>query len=259
MEPLPDLASLSDDELKELIDDLTREEQEVSYRRRILHGKIDILRAELVVAAPEVGRQERARARRRRRAHRHSHGQGHAAGVDGQPVLPGVRVPEPGDRQLLLEVRLAARPGGGRARRRWRSRPSRPTRNGRPTLEDFGIKGPALVVRSGGGRAGETFVLDERADDDRPLAGLRHLPRRRHGLAQARRRRARRATRLEIEDLGSLNGTFLNRQADRVAGRARGRRRAADRQVPAHLPPMSDRARTPSASGCSRSARSASG
>ena len=48
MEPLPDLGSLSDDQLKQLIDDLTREEQEVSYRRRILHGKIDILRAELV-------------------------------------------------------------------------------------------------------------------------------------------------------------------------------------------------------------------
>jgi hypothetical protein len=30
------------------IDDLTVEEQEVSYRRRLLHGKIDILRAELV-------------------------------------------------------------------------------------------------------------------------------------------------------------------------------------------------------------------
>ena len=28
--------------------DLTRDEQEVSYRRRLLHGKIDILRAELV-------------------------------------------------------------------------------------------------------------------------------------------------------------------------------------------------------------------
>jgi RsiG-like len=47
VEPLPDLASLSDDELKELIDDLEREENEISYRRRILHGKIDILKAEL--------------------------------------------------------------------------------------------------------------------------------------------------------------------------------------------------------------------
>ena len=48
MEPLPDLGSLSDPDLKGLIDEYTREEQEVSYRRRILHGKIDILRAELV-------------------------------------------------------------------------------------------------------------------------------------------------------------------------------------------------------------------
>ena len=48
MEPLPDLATLSDEDLKKLIDDLTAEEQEVSYRRRLLHGKIDILRAELV-------------------------------------------------------------------------------------------------------------------------------------------------------------------------------------------------------------------
>ena len=48
MEPLPDLASMSDTELKELIDRLTEEEQEISYRRRLLHGRIDILRAELV-------------------------------------------------------------------------------------------------------------------------------------------------------------------------------------------------------------------
>lgn len=48
MEPLPDLATLSDAQLKALIDDLQHEEQEVSYRRRLLHGKIDILRAELV-------------------------------------------------------------------------------------------------------------------------------------------------------------------------------------------------------------------
>ena len=48
MEPLPDLATLSDADLKGLIDEYTKEEQEVSYRRRLLHGKIDILRAELV-------------------------------------------------------------------------------------------------------------------------------------------------------------------------------------------------------------------
>jgi hypothetical protein len=44
----PDLGSLSDKELKELIDKLTEEENEISYKRRVLHGKIDILRAELV-------------------------------------------------------------------------------------------------------------------------------------------------------------------------------------------------------------------
>jgi RsiG-like len=44
----PDLGSLSDKELKDLIDTLTEEENEISYKRRVLHGKIDILRAELV-------------------------------------------------------------------------------------------------------------------------------------------------------------------------------------------------------------------
>jgi len=44
----PDLGQLNDRELKELIDQLSKEELDVSYRRRILHGKIDILRAELV-------------------------------------------------------------------------------------------------------------------------------------------------------------------------------------------------------------------
>ena len=47
MEPLPDLNSLSDAELRDVIRGLVREENEVSYRRRILHGQIDILRAEL--------------------------------------------------------------------------------------------------------------------------------------------------------------------------------------------------------------------
>jgi hypothetical protein len=55
VEPLPDLGSLSDDELKRLIDDLEVEEREVSYRRRLLHGKIDILRAELVARLQQSG------------------------------------------------------------------------------------------------------------------------------------------------------------------------------------------------------------
>lgn len=48
MESFPNLGSLDEKELKGLIQQLTEEEQEVSYKRRILHGKIDILRAELV-------------------------------------------------------------------------------------------------------------------------------------------------------------------------------------------------------------------
>ena len=57
LEPLLDLATLSDENLKGLIDQYTREEQEVSYRRRILHGKIDILRAELVARLQKTGGQ----------------------------------------------------------------------------------------------------------------------------------------------------------------------------------------------------------
>jgi hypothetical protein len=48
LDTFPDLGALTDGELKDLIRRLTEEEEEVSYRRRILHGRIDILRAELV-------------------------------------------------------------------------------------------------------------------------------------------------------------------------------------------------------------------
>ena len=66
VEPLPDLAALSDADLKKLIDELTEEEQEISYRRRLLHGKIDILRAELVARLQKSEGRERPRAGRRR-------------------------------------------------------------------------------------------------------------------------------------------------------------------------------------------------
>lgn len=48
VEHLPELSSLSDKELKAMIRELCSDEQELSFQRRILHGKIDILRAELV-------------------------------------------------------------------------------------------------------------------------------------------------------------------------------------------------------------------
>ena len=47
-ETFPDVGSMSDEELKELITQLSEEERDISYRRRLLHGRIDILRAELV-------------------------------------------------------------------------------------------------------------------------------------------------------------------------------------------------------------------
>jgi hypothetical protein len=55
MEPFPDLQSLSDEQLKELISKLEEEEREVSYRRRVLHGRIDLLRTELVARLQKTG------------------------------------------------------------------------------------------------------------------------------------------------------------------------------------------------------------
>jgi hypothetical protein len=55
VDPLPDFASLSDDEVKGMIGELEQQERDVSYQRRILHGKIDILRAELVARLQTSG------------------------------------------------------------------------------------------------------------------------------------------------------------------------------------------------------------
>jgi hypothetical protein len=47
-EQLVNVQSYSDEELRELADRLSAEERELSKRRRILHGEVDILRAEIV-------------------------------------------------------------------------------------------------------------------------------------------------------------------------------------------------------------------
>jgi hypothetical protein len=57
LEPFPDLPNLSDDDLKKLIKDLTEEEHEVSYQRRLLHARIDLLRTELVARLQKTGGQ----------------------------------------------------------------------------------------------------------------------------------------------------------------------------------------------------------
>lgn len=78
-------------------------------------------------------------------------------------------------------------------------------------LDDLGIQGPALVVRSGGGRAGESFHPDGEQTtigrspeceiflDDVTVS-------RQHAVLRQRDEA------FVIEDLGSLNGTFLNRR-----------------------------------------------
>lgn len=57
MDDIVDLVSRSDEELRDLIAEFEAEEKEISRQRRILHAKIDILRAELVMRLQQ-GREE---------------------------------------------------------------------------------------------------------------------------------------------------------------------------------------------------------
>ena len=77
-------------------------------------------------------------------------------------------------------------------------------------LDELGIEGPALVIRSGGGRTGETYALEKQQttigrspDCDIFLDDV--TVSRRHAVV------GRGDATFTIEDLGSLNGTFLNR------------------------------------------------
>jgi FHA domain-containing protein/zinc ribbon protein len=78
-------------------------------------------------------------------------------------------------------------------------------------LEELAMEGPALVVRSGGGRAGEHFApqgertsIGRSPDCDIFLDDV--TVSRRHAVL------IRRNGEFFIEDQGSLNGTFLNRR-----------------------------------------------
>jgi len=79
------------------------------------------------------------------------------------------------------------------------------------TLDDMGVRGAALVVRSPGGRSGETFVPEgERTTIGRsPECGIfldDVTVSRKHAVLH------RQGDRWTIEDQGSLNGTFVNRE-----------------------------------------------
>jgi hypothetical protein len=78
-------------------------------------------------------------------------------------------------------------------------------------LEEIAAEGPALVVRSGGGRAGEYFspqgertTIGRSPDNDIFLDDVT-VSRKHAVLVQT-------GGELKIEDLGSLNGTFVNRR-----------------------------------------------
>src|SRR6266487_780997 len=78
-------------------------------------------------------------------------------------------------------------------------------------LDDLGVRGTALVVRSGGGRSGETFhptgqrtLIGRSPDCDIFLDDV--TVSRRHAVLVENQGR------YSIEDFGSLNGTFVNRR-----------------------------------------------
>jgi hypothetical protein len=45
---LPDLTTVSEEDLGSMLSRLVGQEQEISYRRRVLQGRIDLIRSELV-------------------------------------------------------------------------------------------------------------------------------------------------------------------------------------------------------------------
>ena len=89
--------------------------------------------------------------------------------------------------------------------------PEEAEEGGLVSLEDLGAEGPALVVRSGGGRAGEHFVpqgerttIGRSPDCDIFLDDV--TVSRKHAVL------VHKDDAFLIEDQGSLNGTFLNRR-----------------------------------------------
>ena len=224
MDTFPDLGSLSDQELKDLIQQLTDEEQEVSYRRRILHGKIDILRAELV--------------NRLRKKHE-----------GGEDVITGADVQRLTD---ILAGRAAATPSEPRARSRSSGASTAPsaassTPRARTTARSAArSSAPEPRTKRRATTTDATWstrpassspvdVDDVAARGRRARHPLRRRPRRRVVPADGERMTIGRSPEAEVflddvtvsrdhallvrrgdgwylDDLGSLNGTYVNRR-----------------------------------------------
>ena len=229
MEPLPDLTTLTDDDLRVMIRELEQEEDEVSFRRRVLHGRIDILRAEHVARLREqvsAGEAKLAdverlseilagKARLRDDMRNPTRPLLRALPVAGQGareprLLPGVRLPEPGGRQLLLALRRAARRRDG------------PETTMTFDVDEAGEEGESLLDDARDHRPGARRALGRRdggpavpAGDGRTLIGRSPecdiflddvTVSRRHAEI------TREGDTFTIRDLGSLNGTYVNRQ-----------------------------------------------
>ena len=211
MDVLPDFTTIDDDELKALIERYVREEEEVSYRRRLLHGKIDILRAELVdrVKRRESGDDHVAVGDRHRSADRHSGPPRAAAGPRRRARFASRRVrtasppSNPGPQGLLAmsycpecghHNREAARFCGRCGASLLEPDAGEPTQAFAAYVEEESAaeaaeeaaEGAMLVIRIGGGRAGEQFPIAIRPHGDRPRPERRRVPGRHHGVARAR-------------------------------------------------------------------------
>ena len=250
MDTFPDLGSLSDQELKDLIQQLTDEELEVSYKRRILHGKIDILRAELVnrlrkkheggedvITGADVEKLTDILAGKGRLGQL----RGVAGAAGSEPAWPSTapsaasstpRAPTTARSAAAAAAASGEKPGGDPTTATYRVGE---TGELEPVeIEDVVAHGAALVIRSGGGRVGESFPLEgermtigRRPESDIFLDDV--TVSRDHALL------VRRGGDYYLDDLRLAQRHLRQPPAGRVPP-ARGRRRAPDRQVQAHLP-----------------------
>ena len=223
MDDIVDLVSRSDDDLRALIAELEAEERDISRRRRILHGELDILRAELVmrlqrkhaegesvISVDDVAGLSRILAGKGptgdepvRRGSRRRRGRGSSV------FCPecGIRNSEGASFCVRCGASLLA------------DQPESATTLSYVPGEEDGETTPfaacsddaCLVIRSGGGRQGETYVLrDERIAIGRHPDAAIFLDdvtvSRNHAVV------VREGDAWVIVDEGSLNGTFINRR-----------------------------------------------